>query len=192
MNYNKQRLKYRASLLFGENSMDYAEKTLLNEGKNFKGSYDIFLSHSYLDSDIILVIKRDLENLGYSVYVDWTEDPQLSRSNVTKETAELIRTRLKACRTLIYAYSENSKISKWMPWELGFFDGYKSKVAVLPIEDSSNTVDLDGIEFVGIYPFISLEGYQDKVRNFYVNKNKNNKFNLKRWTSPTQPFTIVI
>ncbi|HWO75983.1 MAG TPA: hypothetical protein VNM69_08820 [Bacillus sp. (in: firmicutes)] len=52
--------------------------------------YDVFLSHAYQDSDTILGLCYFLEDAGYTVYLDWREDPQLSRSNVTKETANII------------------------------------------------------------------------------------------------------
>ncbi|TGS08549.1 outer membrane beta-barrel protein, partial [Mesorhizobium sp. M1C.F.Ca.ET.187.01.1.1] len=37
-------------------------------------------------------------------------------------TAELLRTRMRQSKTLIYVHSNNSPGSRWMPWELGFFD----------------------------------------------------------------------
>ena len=58
-------------------------------------SYDIFLSHSYNDRTIIPALKAELEKLDYKVYVDWIIYPHLDRSNVTKESAEHIRNRMK-------------------------------------------------------------------------------------------------
>jgi hypothetical protein len=46
-------------------------------------AYDIFLSHSIKDEELILGIKAILEDLKYTVYVDWIDDPQLDRSKVT-------------------------------------------------------------------------------------------------------------
>jgi hypothetical protein len=34
-----------------------------------------------------------------------------------------IRERLRGCRCLIFAYRSRSHVSRWMLWELGFFDG---------------------------------------------------------------------
>src|SRR5580704_12890593 len=66
-------------------------------------SFDIFLSHSYLDKELIYGISNYLERLGYSVYVDWREDAQLNRDNVTKETAELVRGRITQSKSLFFA-----------------------------------------------------------------------------------------
>ena len=50
---------------------------------------------------------------------------------VTPETAMVLRERMKQCKSLIYTFSENASDSKWMPWELGYFDALKnSRVAV--------------------------------------------------------------
>lgn len=71
--------------------------------------------------NLIAGLKLILEDLGYSVYVDWN-DNQLDPNNVTPETAKMLRERMKQCKSLIYAFSENASSSKWMPWELGYFD----------------------------------------------------------------------
>ena len=77
--------------------------------------YDIFLSHWFLDADVIAGVKVILRREGLRVYVDWIEDAQLSRDHVTKETAELLRVRMRRCRSLVYASSQASTSSKWMP-----------------------------------------------------------------------------
>ena len=94
-----------------------------------------------------------LGEAGFSVYVDWIDDP-LDRSKVTKANAELIRTRMKSSRSLLYATSENAEGSKWMPWELGYFDGLRQKVAVCPITASSS---FDGREYLGLYPVMEKD-----------------------------------
>jgi hypothetical protein len=44
---------------------------------------------------------------------------------------------MKQSKSLIYLSSENSSSSKWMPWELGFFDGFKPDgVAIMPVLDN--------------------------------------------------------
>ena len=84
-------------------------------------SFDVFLSHSILDEEIILGVKTVIEKLGFSVYVDWIEDPELDRKKVNAETADRLQTRMKQCKCLIYAHSINSPDSKWLPWELGLY-----------------------------------------------------------------------
>lgn len=69
---------------------------ILNEQKyKIEKEYDIFLSHSFQDAETIYLLYAYLKSLGWSVYVDWIEDSQLDRQNVTKATAELLRIQMK-------------------------------------------------------------------------------------------------
>ena len=135
----------------------------LNEGRIADSAklYDVFLSHGSKDMELIAGLKLILEDLGYSVYVDWN-DNQLDPNNVTPETAKILRERMKQCKSLVYAYSENATNSKWMPWELGYFDGYKnSKVAVLPMLKPGQK-NIVGSEYVGIYYMVQIDKIKDK------------------------------
>lgn len=123
-------------------------------GKN----YDIFLSHSFSDSELVLGVKKSLEQEGYTVYVDWIDDAQLDRSNVTKETAQHIKNRMHSCKSLVYATSKNSAQSKWMPWELGYFDGHKPRrVSILPLLERE-TDEFKGQEYLSLYPVLGKSG----------------------------------
>ncbi|MEV0283946.1 hypothetical protein AB0H36_07460 [Kribbella sp. NPDC050820] len=117
--------------------------------------YDIFLSHSFRDAEVILGVKKILEKTGRSVYVDWIDDAQLDRSAVTPETANLLRTRMNQSLSLVYAHSESSTTSKWMPWELGYFDGHRSgqAIAIMPLVSSASARP-SGQEYLGLYPRI--------------------------------------
>lgn len=142
------------------NASSYRTKdasTILNEFSESESAYrefDIFLSHSYLDANIVAGLKSDIEEMGYSVYVDWIQDSQLNRTKVDKETASLLRSRMKQCKSLFYATSDNSSSSKWMPWECGYFDGVKNKVAICPIAMQGNQYEYMGQEYLGLYPYI--------------------------------------
>ncbi|WP_251125921.1 TIR domain-containing protein [Exiguobacterium sp. s22] len=125
---------------------------------NFESSktYDIFLSHSFQDADLILGFTKELEQRGYSVYVDWIEDAQLDRNHVNAHTANQLRFRMKKCKCLLFVSTDNSVLSKWMPWELGYFDGMKGRVAIVPVVTSSSVSDsYKGQEYLGIYDYIT-------------------------------------
>ena len=51
--------------------------------------YDVFLSHSYQDADTIYGVKKIIESLDLSVYVDWIDDAGLDRGKVTTRTAQV-------------------------------------------------------------------------------------------------------
>lgn len=117
-------------------------------------TYDIFLSHSLKDAELILGMKFTLEDMGYDVYVDWIEDPQLDRSKVNAGTAQKLRERMKTSKSLMYSTTENASDSKWMPWECGYFDGLKEKVVIAPIKSYASTY-FDGQEYLNLYPYCS-------------------------------------
>lgn len=120
-------------------------------------TYDIFLSHAFLDAEAVLGLKLTLEDQGLSVYVDWIDDPQLDRAKVTRANAQTLRNRMRTCRSLFYAASSNSESSKWMSWELGYFDGYRGKVAIVPVVESYQS-SFEGQEYLSLYPWVDKYG----------------------------------
>jgi hypothetical protein len=144
--------------------------------------YDIFLSHSSNDARKVAGLKLSLEDLGYSVYVDWIEDKQLDRSHVTKATAATLRERMDRCNSLFFAFSENSSGSIWMPWELGYFDGKKQKAAILPILESSEiTEEYLGVEYLGIYYYITKEVSTRGEMRLWVNETSSKYIVYEGW-----------
>ena len=91
------------------------------EGKR----YDAFLSHCHEDADVIAGVKHLLEQQGVSVYVDRIDDPLLDPAQVNPATADKLRVRMRSCASMLFAMSTSSLNSKWMPWELGYFDGLR-------------------------------------------------------------------
>jgi hypothetical protein len=97
------------------------DKSLKNAAES--SSFDIFLSHSYLDKELIIGALTYLEKMGYSVYVDWKQDSQLKREDITKRTARILRRRISQSKALFFVTTANAPESKWMPLELGYMDG---------------------------------------------------------------------
>lgn len=116
-------------------------------------SFDIFLSHRFLDAREIYILAELIENCGLSVYIDWKIDPEMDRGKVTSRTALKLKQRMRQSRSLIFVTSKNSNDSKWMPWELGFMDARTSRVSILPvIDDLNNENNFEGQEYLEIYP----------------------------------------
>ena len=126
----------------------------LTEAASTDAAFDVFLSHSSNEPEnILLGIKGYLEDAGLSVYVDRYTDPQLSPEEVTPETAETLRNRLRASRSLLYVYSRHSKLSRWMPWELGFMDGANGRIGIAPVVQTARNT-FDGEQYLALYPYI--------------------------------------
>jgi hypothetical protein len=135
-------------------------------------SFDVFLSHSSKDAELILGVKSILEEQGQKVYVDWIDDSQLDRTKVTSETADLLRRRMRQSNSLVWLATSSASESKWMPWELGYFDGFKPKqVAILPLVDASTDV-FSGQEYLGLYPVIRTGRYADGRTDVFVENSR--------------------
>ena len=168
-----------------------AQQRVLKENQRIfasKKEYDLFISHSYLDRQLVYGLVELFNKAGYSVYVDWLEDTQLDRTKVTKATAELLRKRMNDSKGLAYIATGNSTDSKWCPWELGYSDGKtKSRCAILPVLESSQST-YKGQEYLSLYPYID---YTDNSGNyeFWVNDNEiSNKYvTLSSWLNGSEP-----
>lgn len=132
-----------------------AEGWLKHSNKPETGTYDVFLSHSFRDALVILGIRNLLLDQGLRVYVDWIDDPQLDRARVSASTAAQLRAKMQQSKSLVYATSRMASRSRWMPWELGYFDGYHSDshVSILPVETGVGET-LQGEEYLGLYKSI--------------------------------------
>lgn len=121
--------------------------------------YDIFLSYRSVDHCQCKPLKTRLEELDFRVYWD-RDDPVLKDKPVTKETAEHLRNRMRRCRALVFAVSSHAGESRWMPWELGFFDGRTGRVFVYPLDEGvleHNT----GQQYLDFYPLIDVDNIKE-------------------------------
>lgn len=158
--YTSEYLKSVAS----QKQFIFEQKVFSVKNATIDTSFDIFLSHSFLDKEDVQGLYQELTDFGFSVYVDWIVDPHLDRNNVTKATAILVRQRLKASKTLLLAISTNAAMSKWMPWELGYIDGHTNKCAIIPVSKERNPPkSFKGTEYLSLYPFIKKLPLQGSV-----------------------------
>lgn len=120
--------------------------------------YDFFICHAKIDETMILGLIQIMKKKGFNCYVDWINDPRLSRLQVTPETARLLKKRIRESTCLLYAFTEGSTHSKWMPWELGIKDGHNGKVLICPITKQVKDGFADQ-EYLGLYPYLTVHGY---------------------------------
>lgn len=149
--------------------------------------FDMFLSHTIRDAEIVLGMKELLAEMGYKVYVDWIDDPQLDRRNVNRNTADKIRSRMQQCDALFFVTTQNSVDSKWMPWECGYFDGIKSKVAIAPVVQYSSDEKYSGQEYLGLYPFCEKSKSQGGNDLLYVHENEKKYLPYDNWVKQSEP-----
>lgn len=111
----------------------------------------IFLSHSSKDRELLTPAIAFLRSHGVSVFVDWMD--QGMPDVVSGETAKRIKQKVREQKKFMVMVTENSKDSRWVPWELGFADPVKGMehIAILPVSDSGSFAQN---KYMNIYPKI--------------------------------------
>jgi hypothetical protein len=149
--------------------------------------HSIFLSHAFDDKDLILGVALTLEDLGYTVYLDWRDDPSLDRKNINRKTALRLRERMRNSKCLFFATTENTSNSRWMPWELGFKDGQSNRSAILPIKESRPD-NYKGQEYLSLYPYITQQRSNKEEEKLWVHWSATCYVDLVSWLSGTEPY----
>jgi hypothetical protein len=153
------------------------------------GEFDVFLSHRYLDAAFVRALKREIEELSYTVFVDWVEWRDTSRSEVSPETAGALRGVIKLAKCLFFAVSGNSSDSRWMPWELGYADGAHGKVAIVPVLDQEIHSDsFTGQEYLGLYPYVTKDYISNSTKQqLWINESPTKYVSFPRWLDGVAP-----
>ncbi len=146
-----------------------------------------FLSHSSQDGEWVVGAIRLLEGHGANVYVDKKDSKLPPYTN--KETAAGLKERIHQSRKFVLLASNNSKDSRWVPWELGIADEHKglSRVAILPAVDSTKETTWTNWEYLGLYHRIiwgDLEGHTDKVW-MVIDASESTATELSKWLKRT-------
>jgi hypothetical protein len=121
------------------------------------------------------------------VYID-KKDPKLP-PYTNKETAAGLKNRIHQSRKFVLLASNNSKDSRWVPWELGIADEHKGlgRVAIFPAVDSKHETAWTSWEYLGLYDRVvwgDLEGETDKVW-MVKDGQENTAVTLSNWLART-------
>ncbi len=135
---------------------------LLRAAQRHNDHYDIFLSQTIRDAEIVLGVYDLLTETGYSVFCDWIEAPLQDRHEVSPANAAYVRSVMGVCDALLFIDGPGAAQSLWMCWELGWFDGARGPVAILPVTAEVKAY-YDGREFLSLYPYVTVDE-QGKLR----------------------------
>ncbi|GIP50030.1 hypothetical protein J53TS2_36210 [Paenibacillus sp. J53TS2] len=86
-----------------------------------KKVYDVFISHSYKDSNIIKKLIRAFNKHSLNIYCDWTSDSDfLKRELVSEYTKVILKKRLEQSKNVVFVRTNNSLESEWVKFELDY------------------------------------------------------------------------
>lgn len=93
--------------------------------------YDVFLSHSSMDVQELLLLKSKLNSQGYTVYIDWVNDREmLNRENQDDNTWNALYMRMNQSSVLLYVMTDNSIDSCSTKREVLYFKQNKKPIYV--------------------------------------------------------------
>jgi hypothetical protein len=142
-----------------------------------------FLSHSSKDADLLPGVIAILEHHGASVYVDKKDESLPPTTN--RDTAAILRGRIRQCKKFILLTTINSKDSRWMPWELGLADGFRhmANVTIFPSVDTTRDYTWSEREYLGVYDRIVFGEHRDYPKPIFMvwNQHDNTGTELSAW-----------
>ncbi|MEO1137833.1 MAG: toll-Interleukin receptor [Pseudomonadota bacterium] len=134
------------------------DEALRSASQRRNSRYDIFLSQTIHDAEIVLGVYDYLTSKGFVVFCDWIDEPNADRNEVTPANAPFIRETMEKCDTLLFLDTESADQSLWMCWELGWFDGGCGPVGILPVLKDDQRY-YRGREFLGLYPYFEEDSH---------------------------------
>jgi len=107
-----------------------------------------FLCHSSKDNVLAKGLVSMLQEADWDVYVDY-EDAALPEKP-DRTTADRIQDKIKSTDFFLFLATENSVVSRWCPWEIGFADGAKPRTSIWIVSTEENG-HVYGNEYLDLY-----------------------------------------
>ena len=109
----------------------------LSESRTKLGARTAFMCHSHKDADLVKGLQVLLVENGFDVYIDWQDSEMPEQPD--RETADRIRSKIKAMNWFLFLATSSSTTSRWCPWEIGYADGTKEnrRIVIIPTTDLS-------------------------------------------------------
>ncbi len=161
---------------------DLDQKALLEKAIKSLADRNTFLSYSSKDFEFVPAVIKILENHGTNVYID-RRDVRLS-GEANEETGNILKDSINKCSRFVLFVTENSKDSKWIPWELGVADGSKSlkDIALFPSAEKRYEQTWSEQEYLGLYQRIIWGNFKNSEPEWLVyNHHKNTAERLGDW-----------
>lgn len=154
MSYYSERDLINTVNIYSCRDANFSAETL-NESSQIRRHYDFFLSHSSSDFSLVIGLYKKLTEKGYIVFLDKIETKDISIQSIANKLKEAMNN----STYILYAHTHNSINSKWVPWELGYFDSNKGedKILVMPIINEYGKAKYAGQEYLTQYKEIEVE-----------------------------------
>ena len=168
-------------------SSESRARILIEKAQRKRPGATTFLAHSSKDLSLLPGVVLILQNHGAEVYVDRADDRMPETTN--RETAKILRDTISDSDRVVMFVTENSKDSKWVPWELGLGDGIRGagNVALFPAAEYPTSTEWLGSEYLGLYGRITWGRLQGHEKPLWMVENhvENTAMTLEEWLTRT-------
>jgi len=145
----------KATSDFNVSSLDLLHRIDSNSVQN-KKRFNAFISHSSKDSELVLNLMKQLNNLNLSVYCDWTSDNDfLRRDLVSKYTELVLKKRIQQSDFVIFIKTNNSMDSnqeipsRWIELEIEHALTIGKPVLCINVSGGRHSFEDVGLEIQG-------------------------------------------
>ena len=154
--------------------MAILQSVLLNKSYSYR-SYDLialsadshrktaFLCHSHKDESLAKGLQVVLKESGVDLYIDWQDNTMPDSPN--SETANKIKAKIRSSNIFLYLATQNSRDSRWCPWEIGNADSSNKKILIIPTSSGNY---IYGSEYLELYPRIDTATNQSLGNGYAV------------------------
>jgi hypothetical protein len=110
-----------------------------NDNIQNKKVFDVFISHSLINKDIVNKVIKSLNNQNLNAYCDWLSDNDfLKRKLVSDYTKMVLKKRLEQSKSLLLLKSNESLNSEWVSFELDYFKSLEKPIYYIGLDDCKN------------------------------------------------------
>lgn len=133
-NFKGNKKSYHIDSTLPNYSPEELVKFLNSNSVESKKKYDIFISHSYLDKDLVKSTKNALNLKNLSCYYDWTSDQDfLKRTLISDYTKEVLKKRIEQSEIFLLllthnVIAEDKIISEWVEMEIEYAKSLGKKI----------------------------------------------------------------
>ena len=165
-NFKGKKKTYHIDSTLPNYSPEELVKFLNSNSIESKKKYDIFISHSYLDKDLVKNMKNTINFLNLSCYYDWTSDQDfLKRNLISGYTKEVLKKRIEQSKALILVLTHNviadgEITSEWIKMEIEHAKSVGKKICCLNFTDLGHQFINIEFQYEGNSISISKNGVQ--------------------------------
>jgi hypothetical protein len=149
---------------------------------------NLFLSHSQSDLQHAKYAMDLLEQNGARVYIDVRDGSLQDASDI--DVAKRLRNAIKECKRLVVLVTENTRTSRWVPWEMGLADAVAGidHLALLPLRASATAAELWAQqEYFNLYARVERHYSAATGSSWLVRTRDGAYIGLSQWVERSRP-----